>query len=183
MMYVFLMCLFGCLTNCCEAYVKTPEQILAEQTDVAADKVICSFIKKVKKKYDFLVVGTGGGGPGDKGLNLLSVDFESYQKMGIPEARKILVDCVQEFLIEINASEELKQYLAVYPFTAKNIGVLIQFTDKKRPIYMSPPSLAVARIDKEKLAYIINIVETDRLERIKEETYEEALQILEKKDQ
>jgi hypothetical protein len=131
----------------------------------------------MKKEKQLYAIGMGGGGIGKPGiLRMLSITFQNYDKMDISRARSLLVYSVEEFLKEINAKDELKPYLTETPFTSKNVDIAIHFVNKKSRNLRNPPFLAVARAKEGKLDYIVDSNET--LEWIKEETYDEALEIL-----
>ena len=58
-------------------------------------------------------------------INNLGILFQVKRKLSIEQAREILVDCVQEFLTEINSNEEIRPYLENFPFTSKNIHIAL----------------------------------------------------------
>ena len=53
-------------------------------------------------------------------IQMMMMGFDFYQGLDIPEARKLLVDAVDEYLAEINANDKVRPYLHNYPFTYQN---------------------------------------------------------------
>jgi hypothetical protein len=131
----------------------------------------------MKKEKQLYAIGMGGGGIGKPGiLRMLAITFETNEGMDISRARSLLVFCVEEFLKEINAKNELKPYLTETPFKSKNIDITILFKKKKPSEFVDPPFIATAYSDEDKIRYTIHT--DDHLEFVKKETYDEALEIL-----
>ena len=49
----------------------------------------------------------------------------------VEEARKLILTCVQEFLNEANSNEDFRPLMKVYPFTEKNISIIVIFYDEE----------------------------------------------------
>ena len=151
-----------------------------ESADYCADYVTALFANKVHMEKGLILTGTGGGGSSEKGLTMLSVSFEKDQKIDLSEARKLIVECTDEFVSEINSSLDLKKHLFSVPFTYENIKISILFVDQKEHEFVSPPFISAIRISEGEIRYKIH--ENDHLKMVKEETYEEALEILEQSE-
>ena len=160
--------------------VTSPEdQQKMEICNSIANHVTGLFTKKMQKEKELRAIGFGGAGGGypGSGLRMLSVDFECYQEMNISQARKLLLECVDGFLAEINRTPELKPFLREFPFTFRNVDISIIFISEKSRNFIHSPSIASARIDDELLMFMI--YPEDKLKILKKETYEEALKIVE----
>jgi len=101
-------------------YVPAEYVVIAQQirTDVAA---------KLSKRYNMQVIGVTGGLADC--VNVLGLSFQIRGPLIKEELRRILVDCVEEFLIPINTNERLRPFLKNYPFTSKEIEIEIFIVD------------------------------------------------------
>lgn len=88
-----------------------------------ADRASNKVQKKLSKKYNMSVVGSGGGM--FTCVYQISISFQIKHPLTLEEARIILTDCAQEIIDEINACKELRPYLKDYPATIKNIDLAI----------------------------------------------------------
>lgn len=89
---------------------------------------------QVKTKLHFLKTG--------KEQNLDQIDYlyvslTREEKAKVPEARQSVVEAVETLLKEINDDEQLRPYLASYPFTIQNLDLTLKLHDinKKTPRY------------------------------------------------
>jgi hypothetical protein len=155
----------------------TPEERKkTEEGERLADEITISFAKKVKQRFGLKMSGTGGGGDG-KQINLLTVAFNLHKEMSLSQARQLIMECVQEFIKEINDHEQLKNYTALWPFTFTNVKLDILFIiDRPERGLIPAPYTAAVIYDKGRLTYMEEI--KGELEVVQTETYEEALAIL-----
>ena len=168
--------LVSCACNREGRHIITPKELNEmKRADIIADRLTDNFSKKMYENKGLVTIGTGGGGPGK--LRMLAVDFECYQEMNISHARKLLLECVDGFLVEINKNPELKPFLREFPFTFKNVCIDIVFVKKDDRIFVDHPSIAATGIKEGRIDYTTYV--NERLITIKEETYEEALKIVE----
>jgi hypothetical protein len=143
-----------------------------------AGQVSVNFSKKMKEKFDFDLLGMGGGGFHD--LNTLSFHFNCPMILDVFEARKLIIQVVDEFINDINSKQNIKLYLRNYPFTVNNINLLIGF--KKNNQYPIEGKVAFISCSNEKIDYATFEHEKNHLTNIFRETYNEALQIISKKN-
>jgi hypothetical protein len=130
--------------------------------------------KKLKKEKNLIPVGSGGGMMDD--VKAMMLAFNYYNEVSIEEARKLLIDCVEEFLAAVNSNEQIRPFLHNYPFTAENIEIAIYFSTKSgAPV--SSNNICVASSWNGNISYRIDISKTGPLTTIREETYQEALQL------
>src|SRR5262249_6511208 len=80
--------------------------------------------KELGKKYGMSFSGVGGGT--DHGIWFITVCFQHYDSFFTEErARKLIIDCLQEFLEIANKDEALRPFLKVYPLKPENINMNI----------------------------------------------------------
>jgi hypothetical protein len=176
---MFIIISFIFFTSCTvKTDTRTPERKKTDYCELIENRATIAFVEKMKRKKGLIGIGIGGGsaGPG-KGAKMLSVTFECYQKVDIAQARMLLLECVQEFLAEINSKQELESCLIVFPFTYKNINISILFINKSAESFFQPPSIAATSADEGQMDYFI--ARDDVLTSTREEPYEESLRIAE----
>jgi hypothetical protein len=104
------------------------------------------------------------------------VTFDSLEKLDINNARKKIIKCTEEYLKEINDNEELKKYLYKYPFTNKELFLCISFYEINGESLKNDYITSCA-VDENIVYYTIEYSD-DSFERIHEEPYEQALEIV-----
>lgn len=149
----------------------------SEKTDYEsiADKITEKAAKKLKGERGLVLAGTGGQMMND--IQMMSMGFNFYKVVDIDAARQLLIDSVEEYLFEINANKEVRPYLHNYPFTAQNVEVVIYFYN---PDGSKVPSdkITIAAAEQGKIIYYVDYPERYTIKSIHEETYENALKIV-----
>lgn len=105
-------------------------------------EVIKEAVDKLEKKHHLQLVGVGEGLM-DR-VNHLSLEFEFYEPLDRQTARKLLVECVNEFLEIINRNEEIRPYLKVYPFTPAEAEIVIFSVSENQEPFWDPYITVVA---------------------------------------
>lgn len=108
----------------------------------------------------------------------IGLDLDCYKVLSKYEGRKILVDCAETLLNEINSNQKLLHFLKPSPFTIKNIDISIfaHYHDRKSVFY---PEIAVFVIRRGIISYRTNTPEKPYVYHTEEkETYEEAKKII-----
>jgi len=149
--------------------------------DIALHSVIKKTVEELKRKYQLSLIGTGGSGD-DNEITMSSISFELAHSMSQEECRKVILDCAQLFLKEINSDAQLTPYLSVKPFGYKNIEVLIFMShpDRSRPLH---PSISVVSLTDGIIKYrTVNPENTYEYKSVVRETYEEALRKVQSSD-
>lgn len=149
------------------------------QEDVLSDRRIIKTGKRLEQKYNMSISAVGGATK--EGLWLLTVMFDRKgEPMTIEEGRRVIIDCIQEYLKDINNDEELRPYLKVYPFTIDNLHVaIINFAKDGSLVF--DPILELITSRQEKIIYRTrDSADKYKYKNTFEETYEEALGILQK---
>ena len=123
-------------------------------------------------------IGPGGGARPD-GIWLMTLSFERVNSpISEEEARKLIIQSVDDFLLAVNSNEELRPYLKNYPFTVKNLSITIFNYDGKRELNFFP-SIAVVKNSEGEIGFLTKIpLQKYGYHTKKYETYEEAVAIL-----
>ena len=148
-------------------------------------KLLYNFIdregKNLGKKYHMRHSSTGIGGM-DK-VWIMSLGFQRY---GYPlteeDARRLIVNCVNDFIDEVNRDEPIRPLLRDFPFTAKNVEIVIHNYDKDG-YEMVYPLIGTVRNSEGKIGYLIDdeLIKNEYKSK-KYETYDEAVAILQKEE-
>ena len=106
-------------------------------------KVLYGTVKKIgsklAEKYQMLPYGIGGGARKGDGIWLMDISFQRYgHPLNEEEARKLIINCVSDFLEAVNSDECLRPFLKDYPFTAKNLNLRIFNYGKDHVLYYFP---------------------------------------------
>ena len=56
---------------------------------------------------------------------MTGMSYKIYRSLDTAEARKLIIDCVEEYLTAINASKEIRPFLENYPATSENIHLTV----------------------------------------------------------
>ena len=160
MILFFLFCAFLNV----QAQTTSKELIEMETADRVANHITKIFSKKMYAEKGLVTIGVGGGAVKGSGKGLR-----------IQQARKLLLECVNEYVAEINKHEEFKKYAHPFPFDFKNVSISILFTDKTTGMFYSPPRIATADALEGEFSYGTAPDPEGLLETVGEETYTEAL--------
>jgi len=108
---------------------------------------------------------------------MMAMSFDYDKDVDLSKARELLVYIIENYLSAINSNIEVRPYLHNYPFTAKNIEIRIWI----RPGKKKPPFGEIycfAALEGE-LIYDTKTATSINYQTLHEETYEEALKIVE----
>jgi hypothetical protein len=158
------------------------EEIVKELSKPKPPNPDLRLVKKVENElekelytlYGLYISATGGSWLENR--KYFTIHFHLDKKYNIEKARPILIDVTNKFLTKLNQHDQLKKALE-HEFTIHNINIALLFDDSDS---FDPNShIVVARIGPRNLIkYKTMSSNNKRLELVKEETYEEALQIL-----
>ena len=140
------------------------------------DEATHKTVELLCRKYNLVPIGTGGSMMYD--IKNLFISFNCYRTLSIDQARGLIVICVREYLTQINKNTEIRTFLYNYPFSPENIEVSIYFYQPNGNEILNGQLCAVTTING-RIDYK-TIRSEYQYELLKEETFEEALQILEK---
>ena len=138
------------------------------------NKKIWEYSRILKATNNLHVSGMGGGLKDDK-IRLFMVTYDIYKDAKLDEARVYTVKLIEFYLYKINNDPDLQDLLVSNPFCVTNLELGIgymnpegRFSSEVAHSFTKEGSVFYSKYDP------IN----DRLERIYQETYEEALSIV-----
>jgi len=174
--YIPFYALLIVLLNSCNSY-KTPHENNINSNESYKD-TLCNQISKrtaeiLNNKYELQFVAMGGGGSKNEKIKLLSLHFYYNKPILITEARELLINASEIFLKEINSNNKISSYVSNFPFTEKNIEIVIYSHNDEYKNY-SPPNLANFANVCGRLDYYVK--EDGKLKLFHKESYEEALE-------
>lgn len=155
----------------------TPNSYKISNDEKIANEIMKSVSLKLQKEKGLFPFGTGGGMMNE--IKMLALSFNYYKPITIDEARGLLIYSVNEFVSEINACEEIRQYLANFPFEPRNVEIRI-FIYKPDGTNVSEGDLSIISSIDNILRYKIDAPDGKKLITVQKETYEEAVQNLTK---
>jgi hypothetical protein len=162
---------------CFYGYCDEPDQYKTFHNKYSkfATEITSQFANKIGQPKDLIVAWSGNENTQD--LTKLIIVFSYCSPIEIPEARKLLIKCVQEVLKATNEHKEIQPYLRDHPFTSQNItiDIVICNNDGSNTYY---PNLGIVHIDNNKICY--SGEDWGKHVPIQEEPYDEAVKILEK---
>lgn len=128
--------------------------------------------KKLKEKKNLVLIGTGGQMMDE--IEMLSMSFNYYQEIDLNTARNLIIYAINEYLSDINNKKEIRPYLSNYPFTSKNVEIMI--------FVYGPDGLELPAKKIYSITSIDGVLEyytrSDRDHPLFQETYDEALQAI-----
>ena len=130
--------------------------------------------RTLEKRHNMCLIGEGTGAM--HCVEMLSLSFQINRILTKENARKIIVDCVNEFTKKVNAHVKIRPYLKTFPFEGAQVTIYI--TDKnRRNIY--DPEIGVVSYREGEITYYTDDPENKWKYKTKiKETLEEAMQIL-----
>ncbi len=166
MLKIIIISIFAMLiiTSCAKASSK--EALVKEITK--------EYEKQECKKHGLLLVGSGSAIPDQ--IHAFILHFFSYQKLNQDEARKLVVDLVNELILKVNQNEKIQKYLINTPFNEKNYELLISIVDSNNKT-IAEPYVGEIIMRKGEIIYFF-IEKSEKIPKdftTTKETYEEAL--------
>ncbi len=115
----------------------------------------------------------------DSKYKTMGLCFQVRHPISKEEGRRLLINCAEELLSQINIHPDFQQFMHEYPFTVKNIEIEMYIsTETGGTIYH--PEIAVFSLSNGIVRYNTNTPENRHIFFSEEkETYEEALRITE----
>ncbi len=142
--------------------------------DIVA-KITDQYKKKVVLDENLVVLGEGGGMMGD--IQCVILTFNSFRKINIPEARKLIVKLEQEFLQMLNVNKDVRPFLHDFPVQSRNFELSLIFSTLDNNLIL-PPYLANVFVLNGKIYYNTYNKEKKMMELEYSELYDEALKIV-----
>lgn len=81
-----------------------------------------------------------GGGAREGRYWVINADYRRYNSevLNMEDARKLILDVVDEYLNEINSRKDFRPYMESYPFVPRNIGVNVFLYNEKGELRRLP---------------------------------------------
>jgi hypothetical protein len=167
--------LVSCIAVFLGAYWAYPRHTPVDYVAMA-DAITADVAEKLTERYPMQVIGVSGGMMNT--VNTIGLHFQIRGPITKERLREMLVDSVEEFLTSINANEEIRPFLKNYPFTEKEIDIVIFIVDGLG-IHVYDPDPAVAAAAHGKICYYTEDKNNEfgYKQKIKED-YQTALQIV-----
>jgi len=138
-----------------------------------AHEITDNVAKKLKIEKDLHLIGTGGSMMND--IQMMAMSFEFYQQTNIEKARKLIIYSGKEYLSAINSNEEIRPFLHNYPFTNKNIEIMILFCQSTNENDITKIKLVSLN---EGIVNYYTYNSQEQLCKICEESFEDALKLV-----
>lgn len=131
---------------------------------------------KLAKKHQMDLVGTSASMMDC--VKMTGMSYKRFKSIDQAEARRLIVDCVEEYLALINTSKNIRPYLQNFPATSKNINITIyNLNPDHSPIF--DPLVSVVSCARGVIVYRTKDSENKNgYKSIIEEPYGEALEIV-----
>ena len=138
------------------------------------DKKIWEYSRILKATNNLHLTGMGGGLKDEK-IRLFMVNYAVCKDVQIAEARMNIVKLMEFYLYKINNDSDLEKFLFYTPFQCVNLELGISYLQAN-----GEPSSPIARSSAREGSVFYSKYDPvkDTLERIYQETYEEALAIV-----
>jgi hypothetical protein len=139
-----------------------------------ASEIRSKVAKKLRDEMDLIPFGFGGRMMYQ--IKRLNLAFQYRHPIDIEGGRELLMQAANVFLEEVNTNEKIRPYLDIYPFEPKNIKIIVSLQDSDGR-NVSDGELALITFRDGVLQYKFNDLNSS-FYRVVEETYEEALEII-----
>jgi hypothetical protein len=110
--------------------------------------------RSLSKKHKMEFVGVSGGMMDS--VYMIGLRFQMRRPMEREEARMRLVDCAEELIEAVNSNEEIRPHLQDFPFTTKNIEVVIFISDETGRGLYDPDISVVSLGESDDIYYYTN---------------------------
>jgi hypothetical protein len=135
------------------------------------DDISNSFLAASRDKYGLTCSGRGGALMDKVNVVFLGLDSKEND-YDVEKARRLIVNCSEDYLERINSNKKVREYLSHYPFTHTGINFRISFRNPNER------AIRLIILTKGKISY--SAYNEDRSDLIDQhvETYEEAREIV-----
>ena len=174
MRYVYLVIVILSLSACNNSPPIKSYEI--PEHEKIADRITARTVQKIEAETGLRLMGIGGGMMNQ--VRMMAISFEQLGEITMEQGRELVIYCMNEYLSAINGSEEIRPFLVHYPFITKDIQIDIYIRKQDRR-EVSIGTLCVVGAIKGKLQYDIKQPGLPSLRQVHEETYDEAVKILE----
>lgn len=176
---IFISTIFAVLIM---SWLNTQPKYEISSREKAVNTAIGRNIKLIQDKYNLRPFGTTVAMPeGD--IQYLELEFQIYGPLAKPSIRQLLISIAHDFLSDLNNDVELCFFLKNGKLNINEIGIGLFVIDKCGR-GLDHPNIAIASISKGKLEYLTLANNEENFRDFvteEEESFEEALQILQQK--
>ena len=153
-----------------------PQSYHPSEAEQQVNKILSIAASIIKNKYDLNLCGVGASMPGGP-IQRLTLCFTTKRPHTQDELRKLLIQCSQELLSQVDLNQDIQAFLKYRPFTIKNIHIEIYNHDRSgRTVH--DPQISTADISRGVLTYLtIDPDDTFKYKNECTETYEEAVKL------
>ena len=173
-MKLFLFILLVFIAVCVWFFTNSPDPYMSQEEKLV-NSILGKTAKIIEEKYPLTCVGAGSAMPGRvvKGFRLC---FDTKNRLTKDELRHLVIQCTLELLYQININTEIRSALEIYPFTEKDVQIIIYNHDKQGNRSYAP-DISNAQLFLGYLKYSsVDPIDTYRYESVTKETYTEALE-------
>ncbi len=143
-----------------------------------ADRITLKTSDKIERETGLRLIGTGGGMMNK--VRMMAMIFVCYKEINMEEGRELVIYGVNEYLSAINSNEELRPHLVHYPFKPQDVQITLHIRGSdNRGVPIG--ALSVVEEIEGKVVYKVFEPYPVVIKRIREETFEEAVQLLNEK--
>lgn len=175
----FSLIMTAILLPICLGYVMADkkEQYHPSNAEQLANSTLAKTAQIIKNKYKLKPSGDGAAMAGGS-IKGLFLSFDTRNQCTKEDLRRLLIECVQELLIQINTNESIQPFIVSRPFPIENIQIIIYNQDDKGNEAYAP-LISTAEISHGFLTCrTVDSNDTFKFKNEFKETYEDALQIL-----
>jgi len=152
------------------------EYVIPEYEKIS-DKITAKTAENLSRKYQLDPIGSGGSMMHD--VKKLALSFNCYHPLSVDDSRALIVKCVNEYVKSVNDDKEIRPYLHDYPFTEKNIELVIFFYEDNQFTKIEPGQVSNVSTINGKVFYKTRSAEDQyKRETLHEESYAEAVRIV-----
>jgi hypothetical protein len=169
--FLFIFLMLGACNN-----TPTVEPYHRSEHSKIAEKITAKTVQKIEAETNLRLIGIGGGMMGH--VRMMAMSFEHVGELSVEQGRELIIYCTNEYLSAINTNTEIRPYLIHYPFTSKDIEIRI-FIKNPNSKNLPLESLCYVSEIKGVIEYELENSLSDNPKTSHEETYEEAVKILE----
>lgn len=141
--------------------------------ELFVNEITQSFIKESETEYGIKCGSSGGSMPYD--VETISASFIVYKKSTIDESRNLELNLIKKLCHFVNSNEKIRPYLREFPFPIESAHISLSFQTQNNEFENGICHVTQAR---NIIFYSILDAETDSLKTIREESYSDALKIL-----
>lgn len=142
------------MTTLLSLFCINKNQVYPSKQERLVNHILDKAATLIEKKYKLNTIGQGSAMPGGV-IRKFNLVFDTNKRYPKEYLRKLLIDCTNDLLHQVNTNEEIRPFLIKDPFTEKNVQIIIHNHDKNRR-ELFDPEIAVAEISEGILTYKTN---------------------------